>query len=294
MINPALVELLQGAAGADRVLGYEEHHAFPWWLRATRLAARLRQERVDLVLISNSTKEFHVAAWLAGIPVRVGYDRKWGFLLTHRLEDRRLLGECHEVEYNMRLLAALGLDVPTRVILRLPITKEGDQSCLQLFEKLGVSTGHRLVVVHPWSSNRAKQWPLDHVRMLLERLSRVPGACVIVVGGREETSYAATLMRGIETVVNAVGRLSLSALAACLQRARVVITTDSGPMHLAAAVQAPVVALFGTADPGSHPRRWGPWGQGHTVIHKPLEQITVEEVLAAAQQYLGAWRPSAS
>lgn len=86
--------------------------------------------------------------------------------------------------------------------------------------------------------------------------------------------------------MNLIGRLSLKELAACLRRTRVVITNDSGPMHLAAAVGTPVVALFGTEDAGSHPRRWGPWGSGHTVIHKPLEEITVEEVLAAVQRYL--------
>ena len=108
-----------------------------------------------------------------------------------------------------------------------------------------------------------------------------------VAGGPEEALSAQALLRGRESkVVNVAGRLSLPALAALLHRARLMIANDSGPMHLAAAVGAPVVALFGTAEPGSHTRRWGPWGRGHTVIHKPLQQIAVDDVLAAAQPYV--------
>jgi len=57
-------------------------------------------------------------------------------------------------------------------------------------------------------------------------------------------------------------------------------------MHVAVAVGTPVVALFGTAETGSHPTRWGPWGEKHTVIHKPLEAITVDEVARAVACYL--------
>jgi len=109
----------------------------------------------------------------------------------------------------------------------------------------------------------------------------------VVIGGTEEQARAVEVMsKGGNQTLNVVGRLSLRALAALLQKAHVVVSNDSGPMHLAAAVGTPVVALFGTEDPGSHPKRWGPWGAGHTVIHKPLEQITVDEVLAATQRYL--------
>lgn len=287
MVNPDLVELISQAPEVDRTLSYDFDPASSWWRRAVRLAGHLRREQFDLVMISNSTKEFHLATWLSGIPVRVGYDRKWGFLLTHRLADRRALGDCHEVEYNIGLLTALGLTVSASPALHLPVTEESEREMAQLFEHVGVSHAERIMVIHPWTSNRRKQWPLERVRALLGRLSSMVTARPMVIGGPEEQRHAELLLRGMESsVVNVVGRLSLPALAACLRRARVVITNDSGPMHLAAAVGTPVVALFGTADAGSHPRRWGPWGSGHTVIHKPLEQITVEEVLVAAQRYL--------
>jgi len=287
MVNPDLVELISQAPGVDRTLGYDFDPASSWWRRAVRLAGRLRREQFDLVMISNSTKEFHLATWLAGIPLRLGYDRKWGSLLTHRVVDRRALGEYHEVEYNGQFLAVLGLAVPVTTRLCLPVTPEGEHSLTQLFDKIGVSRTACLVVVHPWTSNPKKQWPLRQFRILLERLMSLEAVRPIIVGGQEAQQQAMEIFGRMEAkVVNVVGRLSLRELAACLHRARVVVTNDSGPMHLAAAVGTPVVALFGTEDAGSHPRRWGPWGNGHTVIHKPLDQITVEEVLAAIQRYL--------
>ena len=83
------------------------------------------------------------------------------------------------------------------------------------------------------------------------------------------------------------GRTSLPQLAATLQRAKVLVSNDSGPVHLAAALGTPVVALFGTTDPAAGPRRWGPWGAGHTVIWKEtMDAITVAEVLEAVQAQL--------
>lgn len=286
MTHPALRELLDGHPDLSDVRE-EPLLPGPWWWRAWRLSRVWRAWKPDILIISNPKKEYHLAAWLAGVPCRVGYDRKWGGLLTHRLEDRRVLGERHEVEYNTRLLAALGLAIPASIILQLPVTDKANRRVSQLLDHLGVADTDRLLVVHPWTSNARKQWPLDRFQKLLERVSHLEHIRPVVIGGPDERGQEAAVLSAVgPKVASLVGRLSLPELAACLRRARVVITNDSGPMHLAAAVGTSVVALFGTEDPGSHPRRWGPWGNGHTVIHKPLDQITVEEVLAAVQRYL--------
>lgn len=287
MANPTLMELVQGAPGVDRVLAYGGEGGGPWWRRAVSLATSWRSEQFDVAVISNATKECHVAAWLAGIPVRVGYDRKWGWLLTHRLEDRRALGERHEVEYNMQLLAALGVTGPTLPVLHLPVSNEAEGRLDRIIQACGLTSRDRIVAVHPWTSNPRKQWPAERFQALVSRLEGLAGVRTVLVGGPETAARAHEVMPlSPSTVINLVGRLSLPELAACLARARLLISNDSGPMHVAAAVGTLVVVLFGTADAGSHPRRWGPWGSGHTVIHKPLEQISVDEVFSAAQRYL--------
>ncbi len=291
MVNAELVDLLRDVPGVDRVMGYANDSHGRWWTQALRLASALRRERFDVVVVSNPKKAFHVGVWLAGIPQRVGYDRKLGWLLTHRIPDRKALGERHEVEYNLELVKTLGITTATPLSIWLPVGPEEVARVADLFDRLDVSSTGTLVACHPWTSNPKKQWPLDRVRAVVQHLTEHPGVQVLVIGGKEEEADAQHLVLDAQAqVVNLVGRLSLKELAACLQKVRVLITTDSGPMHVAAAVGTPVVALFGTEDPGSHPRRWGPWGPGHTVIHKPLQDITVAEVLAALNQYLNEIR----
>lgn len=285
MIHRSLQELFVGHPDVDEVVP-EPVSSGSWWRRAWRLSRVWRSWHPDLIIFSNPKKEYHVGGWLAGIPNRVGYDRKWGRLLTRRIPDRKALGERHEVEYNLELLRAVGIPVPATIPFQLSVSQEEQHHLSQLLQDLSARTDDCVVAVHPWTSNPKKQWPVERFETLLERLSGLSGVTPVMVGGVEETQKAEVMAGRGKRLVNLVGRLSLRECAACLHRVRVLVTNDSGPMHLAAAVGTPVVALFGTEDPGSHPRRWGPWGSGHTVIHKPLEQITVEEVLVAAQRYL--------
>lgn len=286
MVHPQLQELFADHSELDEVLP-EPACSGAWWSRAWQLSLRWRSQDADLIVIANPRKEYHLAAWLAGIPIRVGYDRKWGGLLTHRLADRKALGGCHEITYNISLLASLKLPLQEAPVLTLPISQQAEEYVSQLMNRLGVGSDKRLVSVHPWTSNPKKQWPLERFRMLLDRLGRTLGVRPVLIGGPQECTRADEVLPDASPrLINLIGQFSLKELAACLRRTRLLITNDSGPMHLAAAVGTPVVALFGTGDTGSHPGRWGPWGSGHTVIHKPLEQITVEEVLVAAQRYL--------
>ena len=88
-------------------------------------------------------------------------------------------------------------------------------------------------------------------------------------------------------MANVIGRLTLRQLAALLQCARLLVSNDSGPVHLAAAVNTQTLVLFGASEAATGPRRWGPWGEGHVVLWKSsMEEIRVEEVFEALQRLL--------
>ena len=285
LVQPDLKPLLAEVPWLDEVLADDPGRSGSWWQEALRLRRLLAPRRFDLAVVANSKKASHAAVWLAGIPTRVGYDRKWGRLLTHRVPDRKSLGGRHEVEYNLDLITALGVPAPIRH-WRLPCSGSAQAEVLQLLEHQGVKASDQFVAVHPWTSNPRKQWPADRYQQLIGRLSqRLP---VAVIGGPDEQRHASSVlpapMRG---VLNLVGRLSLPQLAALLERARLLVSNDSGPVHLASAVNAKTVVLFGSSDPSTGPGRWGPWGAGHTVICKPsVEMITFEEVMAAVEEEL--------
>ena len=114
----------------------------------------------------------------------------------------------------------------------------------------------------------------------------------MVIGGPAERAQAAAAMPESRGAVDLVGRLTLRQTAALLQRARLLISNDSGPVHLAAAVGTPVLALFGTADAPAGPKRWGPWGAGHAVLARPrLHDISVDDVLAEVRRLASTWVP---
>jgi ADP-heptose:LPS heptosyltransferase len=280
LASPDLIELLAVIPGIDSVIPYTACQPRSWWLRAIRLAGQLRSQRFDITVISNPKKEFHLAVFLARIPLRVGYDRKWGWCLTHRLADRKAPCERHEVEYNLDLVRALGFPVSAPK-WQLPRFDREQTEALQLLEQQNIKPSEPFIAVHPWTSNPKKQWPLARYQELIHLVTKRLRQNVVIVGGPEEMEQSKRLSSLRGRVADLVGRLTLRQLAALFQRAQLLVSNDSGPVHLAAAVGTPVIALFGIQDPGSHPRRWGPWGSGHVVIQKPLADLTVDEVFTA-------------
>jgi ADP-heptose:LPS heptosyltransferase len=147
-------------------------------------------------------------------------------------------------------------------------------------------SGPLLVGIAPFGSNAGKRWPAEKVVQLIDALATTPGLTPVLLGGPDEREAALpVLSRTAGVVVDLVGKTTLLELCDLLRRCAVVVAVDSGPMHLAAAVGAPVVALFG----GEDPRLWGPYGGGpHRVLRGRPELTAIEApaVLAAVRELL--------
>ena len=231
----------------------------------------LRKYRFDLCVVLNPTKEAHQSIFLAGIPVRVGYDRKWGFLLTHKIKDTKHLGNRHEVDCNLELVGLLGAKTQD-----LSIAIKVDDNLYKYFNN------QKIVAIHPFTSDPVKQWPTERFIELAQRIKSELDLMVIIVG----TSPVALQFN--KNIISMVNKTTLTELAALLKRCSLVISGDSGPMHLAASVGTPVVALFRNDLEGKTAKRWGPWGEGHLVIEKAkLNDISVDEVLEAVRRQCG-------
>ena len=295
LVHPDLQPLLEAVPEADQVLADTRAAGPLWWLRALRLARMLRPHRFDLALVSNPKKELHAAVWLAAIPRRLGYGRKWGWCLTDRVPDRKALGDRHEVEYNLDLVRALGLPAAA-LPWRFPPFSREQEDLRRLPELRDLQPSEPLIAVHPFSSNPMKRWPAERCRELIRRLALRRDVRIVVVGGTEEQEQVSEVLPPDASVANLVGRLTLRQLAALLQRARALVSNDSGPVHLAAAVGTRTVVLFGgSAQPASGPVRWGPWGSGHAVIARPdLAEISVDDVMGAVSEMLRCPVPAAS
>jgi len=239
---------------------------------------QLKRKKYDACVILNPSKEFNLISFLAGIPVRVGYDRKLGFLLTNKIKDTKHLGNRHEVDSNLELVGLIGANTSDKSV------------SIKLEEKAFPElAGQSSIAIHPFTSDAVKQWPMERFVELANMIMQEVDAKVVLVG-KVENEIGKGIGRGIEKslgIINLINKTSLVELAQVLKQCQLLVSCDSGPMHLAASVGTPVIALFRNDFPGKAAKRWGPWGEGHIVIEKSnLNDITVDEVLSKVKKIL--------
>lgn len=282
VIDPYVRELAQAVPFIDEVIEWSNKKSA--FLEKLRLVKLLRKKEIDIAVMLNPTKDFNLITALAAIPLRLGYDKKCGFLLTHKMEDKKYLGDKHEIDYNLELVSLVGAKTQDKT-LTLTI-EEGIKSCL--LSDLNIEDKGNLIAVHPWTSDPLKQWPQEKFVRLAKKLVEGLNAKVFIVGGKEEIGRSNDLFNGFDRgLINITGRTSLIQLGAVLKKCRLLVSGDSGPVHLASCVRTPVVAIFRNDLPGKNPVRWGPLGKKSAVVESPsLSDITVEEVFAKAKELL--------
>jgi ADP-heptose:LPS heptosyltransferase len=238
-------------------------------------SSHLKEKNFDLAIIFNPGFEVHLAVFMAKIPVRVGYNRNCGFLLTHKIKDYRYLAQMHGVEYNLELVGLIGA-----------ITKNKSLSLkIEDFDLLGAIKGSTIVAIHPWAKDQANQWPLENFRELIKKLS---GVNILVVGDQEDLVKNKGFFAGLdELIINFTGKTDLIQLAAILKKVSLLITGDSGIMHMSTAVGTPVIALFGNVFEGSVLHHFKPLGERDIVIEKTnLWEISADEVISKVKEAL--------
>jgi ADP-heptose:LPS heptosyltransferase len=245
------IELIKGIDFIDHFLEYKTD-LFSGYKGAFYLASILKKEKFDCVIILNPKKEFHLASFLAKVPIRVGYDRKWGFCLNKKIKDRKYLQDKHEVEYNMDLVSLICKD-RLRPGIDIPIDEEDSLD----FLKNIIGLNRKYFVIHTFSSNPLKKIDYEFWKTLILRLRNKFKDDIILIGERNEEEEGRILEErlGIKSIV---GRLSLRNLATFLKYyCKVFIGLDSGPMHLASFLGIPTVGLFKS----SSSDRWAPFGK---------------------------------
>lgn len=227
---------------------------------ARGLAVGLRDRRYDAVLDLQGLLKSALYTLCCRAPVRVGLaDAREGagWMLTHRVPTPPQ--PVHAVDRYLALAAALDA-TETRREFTIAVDAEAGGRAAALLAGLPA----RQVAVHPSARWETKLWEAANWRRLIEALAGV-GYGVVLTGSAAEASTAAALVDGLPSVRSLAGQLSLKELAAVLGRVALLVTLDSGPMHVAGAMGTPVVALFGPTDA----RRTGPIGPA-TVLQRAL------------------------
>ncbi|MDD5503709.1 MAG: glycosyltransferase family 9 protein [Candidatus Omnitrophica bacterium] len=279
-------DIITGRPDIERVIIFSTIGCNQSFFKALRLAWTLKAGSFDMAVVLNPHKLLHLAVFLAGIKYRVGFDRKWGFLLNAKVTDKRDEAEYHEAEYNLRLLRAVDVYrdgiLPSMSFLPQRLTR-----VRAILKEQGLSGDRKVIVIHPGSSNPYKIYPAEKFVVIIKALAYAKAADIVLIGHAGERALCDRIAADSgQGVYNLCGFFDLKGLAALFQCADLFITNDNGPMHIAACSGTRVLALFNRKANGSNPRRWSPCGKGHVVLYKTFSELEPEEVIEQARLML--------
>jgi lipopolysaccharide heptosyltransferase I len=233
-----------------------------------RCGMSLRRQKYELVIDLQGLLRSALCAMMTGCSTRAGFaDSREGssWCYSHRVVVSA--GLIHAVDRYLDLVRQLGVATDRNVTFPLPERFNERDWADRLWARENLEPSQTIGVLHPTARWKTKRWPAERFARLADQLSE-DGVRVILVGGSAEVDVTNEVRRQMKhDALNLGGATTLRQLAALLRRANLLVTNDSGPMHLAAALGTPVVALFGPTDP----RRVGPYGAGHLVLRKGVD-----------------------
>ena len=267
------------------MLNREQMLGFIWLRHALRMRRRLRRRRYD-VFINLQAEHWPTVARHVGAPVRIGVFGMFPQFDPPRPEYRRFYttsyGEedlpPHRTDIQLLPLRALGLPDPADKHMVLGYTAEDAASVDEFLSGCGVSG--RFVVVAPMTTWPSRNWPWERFAELGDRLAREAGCRVVMIGSPRERAEIERIAARMQTnPVRAAGIFGFRGMAALIARSSVLVSGDTGPMHVAAAVGTPYVALFGpTPVPGRAPLVGAGISLMHPVPCGPCEQQVCRNV----------------
>lgn len=260
----------------DQVMSYQVPWVDPWQslsqdsAREQHMIERLRAEHFDGAIIFTS---FHQSAlpaaylcYLADIPLRLAasIDGPGSLLTTRHKHPERML---HEVERGLDLVSALGIVAEEQeMVLHVPATAR--QEAQDYLTARGLAARHPLIIVHPGCSMPARTYPWEQYAEVITLLVEQLDAHVLITGATDEQELVARVQGQVPmpqraSTLTLAGELSFPAFCGIIQHADLMITNNTGPAHLAAALKTPIIDLFALTNP---PEQWGPWH----VLHRQI------------------------
>ncbi|HEX9156017.1 MAG TPA: lipopolysaccharide heptosyltransferase II [Nitrospira sp.] len=275
MVKPAVAELFKVHPAIDQLLVYDDKGRHAGWSGKWTLARELRRARFDLAVLFQNAFEAALLAFAAGVPRRYGYatDGRSVFLTEPvAVPDRN--APVHQVEYYWNLLKPMGLTGDPSVP-ELCLARDETQAMAVRLEQAGVGENDTVIGLNPGSTyGGAKRWLPERFAEVTNRLcqtlaqSQGKRVSAMILGAKGEEQLGREIARrlSLPSVVLS-GATTIRELMAAIKRCAVLLTNDTGPMHIASALRVPVVAIFGPTDW----RTTSPYGTEQAIVRQPVE-----------------------
>jgi len=260
----------------------------------------LRKEDFDIVVDLQNNRFSHLLAFLSSAALRYGYNnKKWSFFLNRRVKDTRI--PMDPIEHQFRTLKLLGIEKGDETLELWP-SKEDDKWADDFLRENWMDSKRALVGINIGASSRwrSKRWDPEYIARLCDELAKRYNIRALLTGldGDMKTAREIARISDSKPLIS-VGKTDVLQLASLIKRCKVYITTDSAPLHIAASIGAPFIALFGPTDPKRHV----PKAKTYKVLrsnircspcYKPIcgkdnrcmKDIKTEDVLSAVEEFI--------
>ena len=273
MVEKTGANLLRGNPDIDELITIDTRAwRANWWVglrHAWYVTRHLRSANFDLCIDFQGLLKSALFAYLSGAPQRLGFARQrcrepLSALLTN-LHGPSQNPDVHIVEQLVELLQPLGIKTGERRFT-IPVSEAEVHFAARVWRELGFASGVPVVVLNPGAAWETKRWGEANFARLNDALIRRYQVKTLLAWGPGEEPLVQRVARATSYTPAIAPATTLLQLAALLSHCAVCVSGDTGPLHLAAAMGTPTVALFGP----SNPQRNGPYGPGHVVLHHKL------------------------
>ncbi|MEA3280294.1 MAG: lipopolysaccharide heptosyltransferase II [Thermodesulfobacteriota bacterium] len=269
LAKPWVAPLFESSPYVDNLLIYDSAGKHKGLAGKLRLARELKKYRFDAAILLQNAIEAAIIAFFAGIPCRIGYNTDArGFLLTHPVPCTPQIKKIHQTGYYLGILQGVGLKTDG-LELDLVVDKKYQKRSAEILEEHGISRKEMLVGINPSATfGPAKQWFPERYAALSDKIHEVFGARILLFGGPGDRELGARISRMMQhPPVDLCGKTDLEEALALINMCNLFITNDSGLMHVAAALDVPLIAIFGSTNSVTT----GPQSQRSKIVRVPIK-----------------------
>ena len=295
-------EILEAHPAVSEVLSFDEKSTHRSWFARMRFVLELRRRGPwDQGYLFHRSRSRAALLAFAGVKERIGYGKGRKGFLSLAVEEPAL--PMHQLDYFFNMMKGAGFEFPAERAYRFFYKEEDKQAAGEILGMHGVGKNMKYICFHLGANWEPKRWPAAHFAALAEKIEAKWQLPVVVTGSQNDEPLFEDFLSRVRRakIISLVGKTGLRISAVIYEHAACLVTGDSGPMHIASGVGAPVVALFGPTDP----KLTGPRGRGESLVlqYVPpgytipfsgknlpsdgwLSRITPEEVLNAVEKIL--------
>src|SRR5512134_976859 len=268
--KPLVAELFRHHPDVDEILIYDKQGRHAGAAGMLRMAWELRRRNFDGAILFQNAFDAGLLVFLAGIPDRAGYATDGRrVLLSRAVPVTEDVVRLHHAEYYLHLVSELGVPRPANPAMRLKVTEEEKGAMAQWLAALGIPKGGRILGINAGATyGSAKRWFPERFAAVADALSEEWDASIVLTGSPSERPLASEIEAAMRhKAVNLAGRTTVRELMALIESCCFLVTNDSGPMHIAAALGVPLAAIFGPTDW----RATSPWTSKARVVRADVD-----------------------